>query len=46
VRDEYGAYDSVVDTKAWPGRIAAGCLAHARRKFDELGMSEFLCEAH
>ncbi|HWP13113.1 MAG TPA: IS66 family transposase, partial [Ramlibacter sp.] len=36
VRDEYAAYDSVVDAKAWPGRIAAGCLAHARRKFDEL----------
>jgi transposase len=36
VRDEYSAYDSVVDAKTWPGRIAAGCLAHARRKFDEL----------
>jgi len=36
VRDEYGDYDSVVDTKTHPGRIAAGCLAHARRKFDEM----------
>ena len=36
VRDEYGAYDSVVDANTHPGRIAAGCLAHARRKFDEL----------
>lgn len=34
VRDEYKAYDSVI--QAVPGRIAAGCLAHARRKFDEL----------
>ena len=34
VRDEYKAYDSVIS--AQPGRIAAGCLAHARRKFDEL----------
>ncbi len=36
VRDDYGAYDSVVDAKEHPGRIAAGCMAHARRKFDEL----------
>jgi len=36
VRDEYAAYDSVVDANKHPGRIAAGCLAHARRKFDEL----------
>ena len=34
MRDEYKAYDSVID--AVPDRIAAGCLAHARRKFDEL----------
>ncbi len=36
VRDEYAGYDSALDPKAWPGRIGAGCLAHARRKFDEL----------
>jgi len=34
VRDEYAAYEAVVN--ASPGRIAAGCLAHARRKFEEL----------
>jgi transposase len=33
VRDEYKAYDSVVKLH---DRQAAGCLAHARRKFDEL----------
>lgn len=34
IRDEYAAYDRVV--QAVPGRVAAGCLAHARRKYDEL----------
>ena len=34
VRDEYKAYERVI--VAEPGRTAAGCLAHARRKFDEL----------
>ena len=34
VRDEYKAYDSVIAART--DRIAAGCLAHARRKFDEL----------
>ena len=34
VRDEYKAYESVMSAE--PGRTAAGCLAHARRKFDEL----------
>lgn len=33
VRDEFKGYDSVLKL---PGRVAAGCLAHARRKFDEL----------
>jgi transposase len=36
VRDEYAGYDTVLDAKTCPGRVAAGCLAHARRKFDEL----------
>ena len=36
VRDEYGGYDERRSTRKYPGRIAAGCLAHARRKFDEL----------
>ena len=33
VRDECKGYDSVVTQD---GRTGAGCLAHARRKFDEL----------
>jgi transposase len=33
VRDEFKGYDSVLKLE---GRTAAGCLAHARRKFDEL----------
>ncbi|MEJ8855059.1 transposase [Variovorax robiniae] len=34
VRDEYSAYDSVAGAR--PGRLPAGCLAHAGRKFDQL----------
>ena len=33
VRDEFKGYESVLKIE---GRTAAGCLAHARRKFDEL----------
>lgn len=33
VCDGYGGYDKVMDEER---RIGAGCLAHARRKFDEL----------
>lgn len=33
VRDEFKGYDSLMKLD---GRTAAGCLAHARRKFDEL----------
>jgi len=33
VRDEFKGYDSVLKLD---GRMAAGCLAHARRKFDDL----------
>ena len=36
VRDEYSGYDSLLDARVHPARLAAGCLAHARRKFDEL----------
>jgi hypothetical protein len=36
VRDEFSAYEAVLDAKEHPGRVAAGCAAHARRKFDEL----------
>lgn len=31
--DDYGGYDAALQVQ---GRIEAGCLAHARRKFDEL----------
>jgi transposase len=34
VRDEYAAYNNVIS--AHPDRVAAGCLAHARRNFQEL----------
>lgn len=40
--DRYGAYDTVLDERVHPDRKAAACVAHARRKFDELaraGMS-------
>ena len=33
VRDEFKGYESVLKQD---GRTGAGCLAHARRKFDEL----------
>ena len=37
VRDEFAGYDSVLKLPGPMGaRTAAGCLAHARRKFDEL----------
>ena len=45
VRDEYKGYESVVKLRE---RKAAGCLAHARRKFDELlksGISPIGAEA-
>ena len=34
--DRYSAYDTVLDERLYPGRRAAACVAHARRKFDEL----------
>jgi transposase len=34
--DRYGAYDTVLDARVHPDRMAAACVAHARRKFDEL----------
>jgi transposase len=34
--DRYQAYDSVLDPRIHPDRQAAACVAHARRKFDEL----------
>lgn len=36
VTDQYAGYDPVLDTRAFPGRHAAGCVAHSRRKFEEL----------
>ncbi len=41
VCDQYVGYDAVLDKRLYPQRIAAHCVAHARRKFDELlGTSE------
>jgi len=34
--DRYSAYETVLDARVYPGRLAAACVAHARRKFDEL----------
>ncbi len=34
--DQYAGYDAVLDARVFPGRTAAGCVAHARRKFEEL----------
>jgi transposase len=34
--DRYQGYDSVLDPRFHPGRTGAACVAHARRKFDEL----------
>jgi transposase len=36
VCDQYSGYGPVLDPKVQPGRQAAGCAAHARRKFEEL----------
>lgn len=34
--DRYNAYDTVLDERVHPDGTAAACVAHARRKFDEL----------
>ena len=34
--DRYNAYDTVLDERVHPDRRPAACVAHARRKFDEL----------
>lgn len=36
VSDRYSGYDPVLDPSLHPGRKAAACAAHARRKFEEL----------
>ncbi|MBX3635936.1 MAG: IS66 family transposase, partial [Rubrivivax sp.] len=46
--DRYNAYDTVLDERVHPDRRPAACVAHARRKFDELakaGMSALAEEA-
>lgn len=46
VCDQYAGYDRVLDRRVYPQRSAAHCVAHARRKFDELvGTSEVAKEA-
>ena len=46
VCDQYVGYDRALDRRVYPQRIAAHCVAHARRKFDELvGTSEVAKEA-
>ena len=46
VCDQYAGYDRALDRRVYPQRIAAHCVAHARRKFDELiGTSEVAKEA-
>ena len=46
VCDQYAGYDAALDKRVYPRRIAAHCVAHARRKFDELlGTSEVAKEA-
>jgi len=36
VSDRYSGYEPVLDPSLYPGRRAAACAAHARRKFEEL----------
>ncbi len=36
VCDQYAGYNTALDARAFPHRLAAGCVAHARRKFEEL----------
>ncbi|MDM0110429.1 IS66 family transposase [Variovorax sp. J22R24] len=34
--DQYAGYDSAMDARVYPMRVAAGCVVHARRKYDEV----------
>jgi hypothetical protein len=48
VCDQYAGYDRALDARVYPQRKAAGCVVHARRKFDELakaGASEVAVQA-
>lgn len=38
--DRYQAYDTVLDERVFPERRGAACVAHARRKFDELAKAK------
>src|SRR5690606_29348710 len=38
--DRYGAYDTVLDERVYADRLGAACVAHARRKFDELARAK------
>ena len=37
--DQYAGYGPVLDRRVYPRRRSAGCVVHARRKFDELARS-------
>ena len=44
--DQYAGYDAALDKRVHQQRIAAHCVAHARRKFDEMvGIGEVAREA-
>ncbi len=46
VCDQYAGYGPVLDQRVYPQRLAANCVAHARRKFEELlGASDVAQEA-
>lgn len=36
VSDDYAGYNAALNPRVHPNRMAAGCAAHARRKFEEL----------
>ena len=38
--DRYQAYETVLDERVFPERRAAACVAHARRKFNELAKAK------
>ena len=38
--DRYGGYESVLYTRIHPDRFSAACVAHARRKFEELARAD------
>jgi hypothetical protein len=37
--DQYAGYGPVLDSRVYPWRRSAGCVVHARHKFDELARS-------